>query len=42
MKGDIDALLLDPLTPLQLRIFIFDEFVKNILFYNSLTVSKAM
>ena len=42
MKGDIDRLLLDQNTPLQLRIFIFDEKVKNLFFYSDTTFVKAL
>ena len=42
MKEDIDGLLMDPLTPLQLRLFIFDEEIKNLIFYKSLPLVKAL
>lgn len=42
MKDEIDGLLTDPLTPLQLRLFIFDEEIKNIIFYRSLPIEKAL
>ena len=42
MKDDIDELLMDGLTPLQLRIFIFDEEIKNIIFYRQLPLVKAL
>lgn len=42
MKGDIDALLMDELTPLQLRLFIFSAEVKNIIFYRSLPLVRAL
>ena len=42
MKDDIDGLLADPLTPLQLRLFIFDEEIKDIIFYRSLPLVKAL
>ena len=42
MKGDIDRLLLDQNTPIQLRIFIFDEKVKNLFFYSDTTFVKAL
>ena len=42
MKEDIDGLLMDPLTPLQLRLFIFDEEIKNIIFYKSLPLVKSL
>ena len=43
MKDDIDELLMNSLTPLQLRLFIFEEEIKNIVFYKSLplTVSRS-
>ena len=42
MKDDIDKLLLDPNTPLQLRIFIFDQKVKNLFFYANTPFVKAL
>ena len=42
MKEDIDRLLLDQNTPLQLRIFIFDQKVKNLFFYSDTTFIKAL
>ena len=42
MKDDIDELLMDGLTPLQLRIFIFDEEIKNIIFYRQLPLVRAL
>ena len=36
MKDDIDGLLMDPLTPLQLRLFIYDHEIKDIIFHRSL------
>jgi hypothetical protein len=36
MKVEIDKLLMDSQTPLQLRLFIFDEEIKNIIFYQSM------
>ena len=42
MKLDIDNLLFDALTPLQLRLFIFDAEIKDILFYRSLPLVKAL
>ena len=42
MKEEIDGLLMDPLTPLQLRLFIFDEEIKNIIFYKSLPLVRSL
>ena len=42
MKVDIDRLLLDPNTPLQLRIFIFDQKLKNLFFYANTPFVKAL
>ena len=42
MKADIDRLLLDPNTPLQLRIFIFDQKIKNLFFYANTPFVKAL
>lgn len=42
MKDDIDGLLMNDLTPLQLRLFIFDHEIKNIIFYRSLPLVKAL
>ena len=42
MKADIDRLLVDPNTPLQLRIFIFDQKIKNLFFYSNTPFVKAL
>ena len=42
MKEDIDRLLVDQNTPLQLRVFIFDEKMKNLFLYSDTTFVVAL